>query len=317
MVEITPHLKEENNNMSQYIVETQNLTKKYGDHFSVKQLNLKVKEGEIYGFLGPNGAGKTTTLKMLLGLVKPTEGKIKIFNKDLNINRTNILKNIGSLVESPSYYGHLTGYENLEVIRRLINVPKQNIDEVLEIVRLTKQKDKLVKKYSLGMKQRLGIAASLLAYPKLLILDEPTNGLDPAGIQEIRELIKQLPSKYGMTVIISSHLLSEIDQIATQVGIIQKGNLIFQDKIEKLRKSKSIVKMRVSNLAESYRILQSNNIISTIKNGCLVFNNCDDEKIAQANQLIVTNNIFVYRIEEERRTLEDIFLELTGKGGSL
>lgn len=221
-------------------------------------------------------------------------------------------------MESPSYYGHLTGYENLEVIRRLINVPVKNIDEVLGIVRLTNQKNKLVKNYSLGMKQRLGIAASLLAFPKLLILDEPTNGLDPAVIQEIRELIKQLPVKYGMTVIISSHLLSEIDQIATQVGIIQSGVLIFQDNIEKLRqKSKSVIKMRVSNLLESTKILLKNDIFSKVENNHLVLDTYTDEQIAQANQLIVNNNISVYRIEEEKRTLEDIFLELTAKGGSL
>lgn len=222
--------------MGIYIVETEDLTKAYGAVNSVSQLQMKVGKGEIYGFLGPNGAGKTTTIRMLLGLIKPTTGNIKVFNRDLKTNRIDILREVGSLVESPSYYGHLTGHENLEVIRQMLQVPKKNIDEVLRIVRLEKQKDKLVKQYSLGMKQRLGIAMALLGNPKLLILDEPTNGLDPAGIQEIRELIKQLPKQYDMTVVISSHLLNEMDQIATQVGIINSGQLIFQDKIEVLRK---------------------------------------------------------------------------------
>lgn len=222
--------------MGTYIVETEDLTKTYGAVNSVNQLQMQVGKGEIYGFLGPNGAGKTTTIRMLLGLIKPTTGNIKVFNRDLKTNRIDILREVGSLVESPSYYGHLTGHENLEVIRQMLQVPKKNIDEVLRIVRLEKQKDKLVKQYSLGMKQRLGIAMALLGNPKLLILDEPTNGLDPAGIQEIRELIKQLPKQYDMTVVISSHLLNEMDQIATQVGIINSGQLIFQDKIEVLRK---------------------------------------------------------------------------------
>ncbi|MBJ8042916.1 ABC transporter ATP-binding protein [Bacillus cereus group sp. N17] len=304
--------------MSKYIVQTHSLSKKHGDTFNVNNIDLKVNEGEIYGFLGPNGAGKTTTIKMLLGLVKPTNGDIKIFGQDLKTNRLNILKQIGSLVESPSYYGHLTGYENLEIIRRMLNVPRKNIDEVLEIVRLKNQKEKLVKNYSLGMKQRLGIASSLLAFPKLLILDEPTNGLDPSGIHEIRELIKELPSKYGMTVIISSHLLSEIDHIATQVGIIQNGVLIFQDDIAKLRQqSNSIIRMKVDNLSDAHKILLRNEIFSKIEGDSLVLNTYTEEQVAQANRLMINNNMSVYRIEEEKRTLEDIFLELTAKGGSL
>lgn len=200
----------------------------------------------------------------------------------------------------------------------MLNVPQKNIDEVLEIVRLKNQKEKLVKNYSLGMKQRLGIASSLLAFPKLLILDEPTNGLDPSGIHEIRELIKELPSKYGMTVIISSHLLSEIDHIATQVGIIQNGVLIFQDDISKLRqRSNSIIRMKVDNLHDGHKILLKNEIFSKIEDGSLVLNTYTEEQIAQANRLMINNNMSVYRIEEEKRTLEDIFLELTAKGGSL
>ncbi|MDE1376402.1 ABC transporter ATP-binding protein, partial [Bacillus licheniformis] len=219
----------------QYILETRQLTKTYRKTDVVKNVNLCIQEGEIYGFLGPNGAGKTTTIRMLLGLINPTKGETRIFGKDLKSNRLDILRNVGSLVESPSYYPHLTGEENLEAIRKILNVPKSNIDDVLEMVRLTKMADKKAGEYSLGMKQRLGIAAALLGYPKLVILDEPTNGLDPAGILEIRELILRLPSDYGITVMISSHLLSEIEQVATQVGIIANGEMLFQDAIGELR----------------------------------------------------------------------------------
>ncbi|MGY3185967.1 ABC transporter ATP-binding protein [Lysinibacillus sp. TE18511] len=304
--------------MGTYIVETENLTKSYGAGNSVSQLHMSVREGEIYGFLGPNGAGKTTTIRMLLGLIKPTTGNIKIFNKDLKTNRLDILRDVGSLVESPSYYGHLTGYENLEVIRQMLQVPKKNIDEVLRIVRLEKQKDKLVKQYSLGMKQRLGIAMALLGNPKLLILDEPTNGLDPAGIQEIRELIKQLPKQYGMSIIISSHLLNEMDQIATQVGIINSGQLIFQDKIEVLRqKSQALMKIRVNDVVRAHQLLEQHQIHLRIDGDYLITHQQEDHFISHINHLLVQQNLSVYRIEEEKHTLEEIFLNLTEKGGVL
>ena len=226
------------------IVKTNGLTKRYKDVLSVSNLNMSVKEERIYGFLGPNGAGKTTTLKMLLNLVRPTAGEIDIMGKRLNANtRMDILKNIGSLIESPSYYGHLAGVENLRILQTLLDVPKTNIDKVLQIVRLDRQRSKKVSAYSLGMKQRLGLAGALLSFPKLLILDEPTNGLDPSGIQEMRELIKSLPQQYGMTVIVSSHLLSEIDQMAEDVGIIANGKMMYQcalDHLHEIDKTKSL-----------------------------------------------------------------------------
>ena len=186
------------------IVATDNLSKEYDGVYRVQELDIQIKEGDIYGFLGPNGAGKSTTMKMLLGLVKPTSGTIEIMGKPFNEkNRCDILASVGSLIESPSYYGHLTGRENMEIIRRLLDLPKKNIEEAVHIVRMENQMEKKVKNYSLGMKQRLGIAMALARFPKLLILDEPTNGLDPAGIEEMRELIKMLPKQYGMTVMIS------------------------------------------------------------------------------------------------------------------
>ena len=214
------------------------LTKEYGGTQCVSHLNMNVREGRIYGFLGPNGAGKSTTLKMLLGLVRPTDGEITIFGKKLTPkNRLSILRSVGSLIESPSYYGHLTARENLKIYQTILDVPEKNIDEVLRIVRLDRQENKKTSAYSLGMKQRLGLASALLSFPKLLILDEPTNGLDPAGIQEMRELIRSLPKKYGMTVIVSSHLLSEMDQLAEDVGIIANGRMKYQGELSRLHET--------------------------------------------------------------------------------
>lgn len=215
--------------MNTNIIETDSLTKGTGSQMRVNHIGLRIPEGCVYGFLGPNGAGKTTTLKLLLGLLKPSAGTITFFGQKMTEkNRLSILKHTGSLIESPSFYGHLTGLENLQIIARLKKVPASEITNVLQTVRLYDQRDKKVKQYSLGMKQRLGIAMALLGNPRVLILDEPTNGLDPAGIQEIRELIKELPITRQMTVIVSSHLLSEMEQMADMVGIIHHGRLIFQ-----------------------------------------------------------------------------------------
>ncbi len=221
--------------MNTNIIETNGLTKGTGSQMRVNHIDLRVPEGCVYGFLGPNGAGKTTTLKLLLGLLKPTAGTITFFGQKMTEkNRLSILKHTGSLIESPSYYGHLTGLKNLQIIAKLKKVPASEITQVLQTVRLYEQRDKKVRQYSLGMKQRLGIAMALLGNPRVLILDEPTNGLDPAGIQEIREFIRELPVIRQMTVIVSSHLLSEMEQMADMVGIINHGRLIFQDTLAAL-----------------------------------------------------------------------------------
>ncbi|MFB7159582.1 ABC transporter ATP-binding protein [Lysinibacillus sp. NPDC056232] len=296
----------------EYIIQTENLSKRFGKEQAVSNINLKIRKGEIYGFLGPNGAGKTTTIRMLLGLMKPTSGTIKIFQKDLTKERINILAKVGSLVENPSYYPHLTAYENLEALRKILGVPKSRIDEVLEIVRLKDAADKKVKGFSLGMKQRLGIASSLLHNPELLILDEPTNGLDPSGIIEIRNLIKRLPAEYGMTIIISSHLLSEIDQMATQVGIVTKGKMIFQDSIEAMRRfAQPKVVIKVSDSEKGWRSLVANGIKAEHKDDLILFDECSDEKVAHIVQILVQEGISVYRVEEEKRSLEEIFLQMT------
>lgn len=305
--------------MSTMVVETVGLTKCYRKSEVVKNVNLKVEQGNIYGFLGPNGAGKTTTIRMLLGLIRPTEGEVNIFGKSLAQERLSILSKVGSLVETPSYYGHLTGGENLETIRRLLRVrDSTKVDQVLKQVRLTDAKNKKVKEYSLGMKQRLAIAMALLNDPDLLILDEPTNGLDPAGIQEIRELIKEMPKKFDVTVLVSSHLLSEVEQIATQVGIIHRGELIFQDSINVLRKeSRPRLRLVTDQPERAEAILREQQLEVSKEGEALYIPETRMEESAQINRLLVEKGFKVYRVEEIKRSLEDIFLELTGKEGSL
>ena len=218
-----------------YILETDHLSKQSGNTYRVNDLSMAVPENCVYGFLGPNGAGKSTTLKMILGLIQPSQGSIKIFGKVMNsANRLSILRQTGSLIENPGGYGHLTGLENMQIIQKLKGVSEAEIAPALKTVRLYDQRDKKLSNYSLGMKQRLGIAMAILGNPKLLILDEPTNGLDPAGIQEMRQLICSLPKERNMTVIISSHLLSEIEQMADQVGIIHHGRMLYQGTLAEL-----------------------------------------------------------------------------------
>ncbi|WP_438298565.1 ABC transporter ATP-binding protein [Sporosarcina sp. FA15] len=304
--------------MNDFIIETKKLTKKFGSTRVVNDVDLKVKKGEIYGFLGPNGAGKTTTIRMLLGLARPTKGSIHIFGKDVKKEKLSILKKVGSLVEYPSYYGHLSARENLETVRLLLDVPKSRIDEVLSIVRLTKDAKRPVKGFSLGMKQRLGIATALLGNPELLILDEPTNGLDPSGIIEIRELIKSMPKDHGITIVLSSHLLSEIDQMATQVGIISNGQMIFQDSISKLREqSTSKIKLTVNDAESAWKTLLTHGYTTDLVHNQLSIENGSDEKVAKIVKSLVQNDYSIYRVEEEKKSLEEIFLELTGQEGSL
>ena len=218
------------------IITTEQLTKKYKSFMAVNNVSLHIRKGSIYGFLGPNGAGKSTTMKMLLGLSAPTKGIFTIDGKKFPTDRIAILKEIGSFIESPSFYANLTGRENLDIIRRILELPSSAVEDALELVGLAEFGDRLAKAYSLGMKQRLGLAGALLGRPPILILDEPTNGLDPAGIHEIRNLIKSLPKLYDCTVLISSHMLSEIELIADDIGILNHGHLLFEGSLDELRK---------------------------------------------------------------------------------
>jgi ABC-2 type transport system ATP-binding protein len=303
--------------MSEEILETKNLTKNFKDFKAVKGIDLSIKKGRVYGFLGPNGAGKSTTIRMLLGLIKPTRGQVKIFGKDLRKNRMSILKKIGSMVEAPSYYGNLTAYENLQVTAELLELDRKYIDEVLEVVKLTEWKDRQASKFSLGMKQRLGIAQALISKPELLILDEPTNGLDPSGIHEIRGLIKELPKLYNMTVIISSHNLSEIELIADDIGIINRGKMLFQGTLEELHsKSKSEICIESKDLKKIKDTLDNCGYKYKVKDKDIFLKPEGRELDEILKQLILSGNK-VFKFVEVQKSLEEIFLDLTEGGENI
>ena len=234
------------------IIETKNLTKSYTDFTAVSGINLHIPKGAVYGFLGPNGAGKSTTMKMFLGLTKPSGGSFTIDGKKYPENRVQILKEIGSFIEAPAFYGNLSGEENLDIIRKILGLPKSSVAEALEIVGLTQFKKRLAKKYSLGMKQRLGLAGALIGKPPILILDEPTNGLDPVGIHEIRTLIRSLPEKFDCTVLVSSHLLSEIELMADTIGILNHGHLLFEGTLDQLKFGAASQDYPTDNLEDTF-----------------------------------------------------------------
>lgn len=297
------------------IIETHALTKQYHNRRVVSDLDLSVPEGCIYGFLGPNGAGKSTTMKMILGLVRPTGGSVRVLGQNADAkNRIRLLRATGSLIESPAFYGHLTGRENLSLIADLKQAAKKEVDEALHIVRLTDAQHKKASQYSLGMKQRLGFAAALIGHPKLLLLDEPTNGLDPAGIQEMRELIRRLCEQYGITVFVSSHLLSEIDQMVTHVGIINQGGLIFQDRLSALHEhSHARMLLHTTDDETALRILKQAALPCTSTHGRLYLNTGKEADILRAGTLLFSNGLGILSLAEEQKSLEDIFLELTGR----
>lgn len=240
------------------LIETYGLTKTYSDFTAVSGIDLHIRKGTVYGFLGPNGAGKSTTMKMFLGLTKPSAGSFQIDGKSYPKDRMEILKETGSFIESPAFYGNLSGEENLDIVRKILGLPKSAVDEALELTGLTEYRKRLARKYSLGMKQRLGLASALLGRPPILILDEPTNGLDPVGIHEIRTLIRSLPQKYDCTVLVSSHLLSEVELMADDIGILNRGRLLFEGSLEQLRKMAFAQGFPTDNLEDTFLALVEN-----------------------------------------------------------
>ncbi|RYU92875.1 ABC transporter ATP-binding protein [Emticicia agri] len=282
--------------------------------YVLDNINLNVREGSIYGFLGPNGAGKTTTLRLILGLLKKQKGEIEIFGKPFDNHRIEILSKIGSLIESPSIYGHLTAVNNLKVWQKIYQSPDNRIGEVLELVGLAHTKNKKASQFSLGMKQRLGIAIALLHSPSLLILDEPTNGLDPSGIVEIRELLKSLNQHHGITIIISSHLLGEIEKLVTDVGIINKGKMLFESSLADLMKRQhqaSTIYFDTNDSATAIKLMHQHKIEAQIEKERIVVSQLSKQGIAQVNQTLVANSIEVYGIRAVENDLESIFMNLT------
>ncbi len=296
------------------VIQLTNLKKVYKDTTTVDLDYITVRKGEIYGFLGPNGAGKTTTMKMILSLVKPTSGNIEIFGEKLTKN-LDYLNQIGSMIEEPSYYPNLTGYENLFVFQKMLGFDSQNIPRTLELVGLADEKNrkKLVKDYSLGMKQRLALAFALVKKPKILLLDEPTNGLDPAGIHEIRELIVKLAKEEGLTVFISSHILTEIEHIADRVGIINHGRLVYEGEIEKIKSNTWIEiggNFSQKNVTKTIYEKTSATILS-VNDSMLSLADLDNQGISEVVAALVQADYPIFRVERQKETLEDIFLALT------
>lgn len=297
----------------QTIIELQNLTKTFQTTPTVSIEHLKIKKGEIYGFLGPNGAGKSTTMKMILSLIAPTSGKILVNGHAID-KETNYLNNIGSMIEEPSYYPNLTGYENLLVFQKMLGFDKDNIWSTLKLVGLDKAQDrkKLVRNYSLGMKQRLALAFALVKKPQILLLDEPTNGLDPAGIHEIRELIIKLAKEEGLTIFISSHILSEIEQVADRVGIINHGQLIYEGKIEEIKANSWIELKGFFNSDELFPILNNMKItVLKFDTHYLKIADITDQALAHLVRTLVIQGYSIYHVARQRESLENIFLSMT------
>lgn len=299
--------------MKELAIETSRLTRRYGNLCAVDTLNLEVPRCSIYGFLGPNGAGKTTTIRMLLGLIRPDEGEVTLLGEPFKNHRLSLLKRVGSLVENPSLYLHLTGRENLEVTRRLRGVERRQIARVLAIVNLEKDADRRTREYSLGMRQRLGLALALLSEPELLILDEPTNGLDPAGIHEMRELLRRLPAEHQITIFLSSHLLSEVEQIATHLGIVQNGRLLFQGALETLQAQRQV--------SVALEVHQPELAATVLRKAGWTVQSCENQRLnitansradaVAVNHLLVNQGIEVFYLSLERPSLEETFLNMT------
>ena len=300
--------------MSDLIIKTTDLNFSFGGgQKTLQDVNLKVPKGSIYGFLGPNGAGKTTTLRLVLGLLKNQNGAIEVFGKDITKDRLEILNKIGSLIEQPSLYLHLTAKENMEIYRLTYGVDKSRIGEVLKMVGLGYTGKKKARQFSLGMKQRLSIAVALLHQPELLILDEPTNGLDPNGIIETRELIKTLNKEFGVTILVSSHILAEVERMATHVGIIHKGKFLFQgilSELQGLKSKQSFLQIETADNEKAISLLQEEYAIERV-NGHIVLPYNSKQETAYINKKLLHNNIDVYCLQPQQQDLEQLFIDIT------
>lgn len=299
--------------MSSTIIHTDQLCYNYTQGVNtLTNISLQVNRGDIYGFLGPNGSGKTTTLSLLLGLLKNQCGTIEVLGYELRHHRQEVLRKVGSLIENPSLYNHLTAKENLEVYREVYGATKARLQEVLNLAGLGDTGNKTVKQFSLGMKQRLSLALALLPKPELLILDEPTNGLDPAGILELRSLIKRLRDEEGITFLISSHILSEVEKVVNRIGIIYQGRMRFQGSLEELHRlqhKQSLVQLDTSDNLRAWAVLKQ--FEAELQEDYLVVPYTTVQHVAAMNRLLVDNDLDVYELHPCRQTLETIFMNLT------
>jgi len=299
--------------MSELVLETDRLTKRYRGRLAVSELSLRVERGDVFGFLGPNGAGKSTTIRIALGLIRPTSGSVKLLGYDIAKDRAKALSKVGAIVESPAFYDNLSAIQNLKMLSAMSGgASAAYIEEVLEIVGLRGRENDPVRIYSQGMRQRLGIAQALLPRPEVIILDEPTDGLDPQGIRQVRELILKLRNEIGLTVFLSSHLLYEVEQICNRVAILNQGQMLFQGPVDELLEKEKTVKVTVDRVEEAEIILRSLPFLTVHRNGDGSLHiKTDDRHIAQVNKLLVSNGIRVSELAQQRRSLEDVFIHLT------
>ncbi|EAD0678696.1 ABC transporter ATP-binding protein [Listeria monocytogenes] len=296
--------------MTERALQVTNLHKKIRKREIIKGISFEVMPGEVFGFLGPNGAGKTTTIRMIVGLIKPTSGTILIGGKDIRKNFTEAMRGLGSIVENPEFYSFLTGQENLAYFARMdSSIKKERIQEVTELVGLEKRINDRVSTYSLGMRQRLGIAQALLSNPKLLILDEPTNGLDPSGIHEMRDFIRALARNEGISVLVSSHLLSEIELLCDRVAIMTDGTIIKTDQVAHLLSSRAQLRWRVTPIEQAKAFLES---VTEVEVDGEYLVTAINEESAEWNEQLVAKGVKVHEIDKRKPSLEDLFLELTG-----
>lgn len=294
-------------------IETQNLSFAIGNTQILKDVCLSVPKGSIYGFLGPNGAGKTTLIRLMLNLFSAGEGKIFLFGEDVTKHRVKLLKRLGRFVEQPSLYGHLTGAENLDITRRYYNAPASRVALVLKIVGMAEFANRKVNAYSLGMRQRIAIGQALIHDPELLILDEPTNGLDPNGIKEIRELLVSLNREHGKTIFVSSHMLSEIEKMCTHVSVIHKGCVLYQGTIEGLNSSsESKLDVKVIDVQKAKSALKKQGIDAVHNHNSTLSINIESEiQVAAINRFLVDEGIDVLGLTVHQHNLEEVFIELT------
>ena len=299
--------------MSDVILETEDLTKRFGRRVAVDDLSMRVERGDIFGFLGQNGAGKSTTIRMILGLVRPTSGRVRLLGHDMAKDPLRALARTGAIVETPAFYENYTGLQNLRLLAAMSGgATRQRINQVLDIVGLRARANDKVRVYSHGMRQRLGIAQALLPAPEVIILDEPTDGLDPQGIHEVRALIRRLRDEHNLTVLLSSHLLNEVEQTCDRVAIIDHGRLLYQGTIEALIGKEKTVKLTVDRLEEAYTILSTDPTLAVSRNGTQsLYVKMDDDQIPDVNRLLVQRGIRVMELSPQRETLEQVFLRLT------
>ena len=292
------------------ILKIENLSKSYDKNLVLKNINLEIEEGSIFGLIGPNGAGKSTLMKSILGLVKKDSGSISLYGKEINAkNQKETNKNLGSLIENPYFYDHLTAYHNLDLICDMKNIKKDNIDKVLKDVGLFTSKNKKARDFSLGMKQRLGIAIALIGNPKFLILDEPINGLDPYGIEEMRDLFKNIVKNSNTSILISSHILDEIEKISTHIGILKNGSLTYSGSLEEYRElHPPVIVLKTSDNLKASKLLElpQGNILDDY----LVLGNKSQEEVAKIIKILV-NTVDIYRVEKRKESLEKLFIQET------